>query len=226
MDQKGIDLRTLFVKVKLKNTDKRGNVEDSSFDTTDIAYLRSEEEIENIPQEKRPKSPSDFALSNFAEQSYYMTENGKYAGSVLTRSASDIFAVKTIEFDGAIDWRVADDAGAGSPVSLGINAKALVSMLKTTKNIKITSKKVGEEEKHFIKLGEYPGKIASPDMQKMLEEAYNNGSLQDGLTCTGRLYTTNGQSDEDGVEFLSKQNPEFEFNGEKYVRVVVRTNFT
>ena len=40
MAQRGLDLRKLFVKVKLENTDDKGESGNPAFNTTDIAYLR------------------------------------------------------------------------------------------------------------------------------------------------------------------------------------------
>ena len=60
----------------------------------------------------------------------------------------------------------------------------------------------------------------SPDIQQELESMYNDGHLRGELICTGRLFTTNGQQEGED-HFLSKQNPEFEFNGDRYVRVTV-----
>lgn len=54
-----------------------------------------------------------------------------------------------------------------------------------------------------------------------LEGLYNGGNLQKGLTCTGRLFTTNGQRAY-GADYLSREIPEFEYNGVKYVRDIVR----
>ena len=140
----------------------------------------------------------------------------------MLRSASPDNCVKSIFTDGSLDWSNVSSKDLGSPVALDFNLKSLISAQSASRYVKITSKKVQEEEKHFIEIGEYPGEIASQELQGALEEAYNGGKLKDGLTCTGRLFTTNGQR-EYCKDFLSKQNPEFEFNGEKYVRVVVWT---
>ena len=221
MAQKDLDLRTLFARVKLKNTDESGNIGDSSFDTTDIAYLRSAEEVKNIPQEKRRKSLSDFALSNFAWQiESYTAENGNFAGAAWLRCANNSECVGYINPIGRLELYTPENKDFGLSVALDITTKSLISALDSSQHIKFTSKKVQKQEKHFIELGQYPGRIVSQELQKSLEEAYNGGNLKDGLTSTGRLYATNGQRAQD-QDFLSKQNPEFEFNGEKYVRVVV-----
>lgn len=219
MAKKDIDLRKLFVPVKL-----RTKVNSERKPTTDVAYLRSAKDVDGIPPEKRRKSLSDFALSNHAWQSETLvTENGKLTGAVLLRNAYVDFSISVGGFARGQRGFVDDinDTTVGLSVSLDLDLKSLISAQEESRHVKITARQSKDGTlQHFVELGEYVGSIASPDIQEALESAYNGGKLQQGLTCTGRLYTTNGQRESD-ADFLSKQNPEFEFNGEKYVRVVV-----
>ena len=218
---KDIDLRKLFVPVKLHNTTNDGKKGDSSFDTTDIAYLHSVEEIKNIPTEKRIKSLSDFALSNNAIQNNkYLTADGMPAGDFSLRSIDSYGFVKSIFYDGVLDSNDLGSKRLGLSVALNIDVDALNSALKQSSHIKLTTKSKQGKEKHFIELGEYPGSVADDETQGILENAFHSGKLRHELSCTGRLFTTNGQNEYDDG-FLSKQNPEFEYNGQKYVRVVV-----
>ena len=103
---------------------------------------------------------------------------------------------------------------------MSLNHQSLISALSASASEILETRKTNSgEEKHFLKIGEYPKTRASDKMQQTLEEMYNDGDLKQGLTCTGRLFTTNGQRVTLN-DFLSKQNPEFEYNGKKYVRTI------
>ncbi len=68
-------------------------------------------------------------------------------------------------------------------------------------------------------MGEYINHAVSEQESIELENLYNNGQLKPELKCSGRLFLTNGQH-ECEKNFLTRQNPEFEYKGERYVRVV------
>ena len=222
MAKKDMDLRKLFVPVRLHNTRRNGDKGDSSFDTTDIAYFHSVDEIKDVPEEKRKKSLSDFALSNYAWQSSgRFAEDGKTTGAFWLRSANGSLYVQYIYDNGSLDWTGVEDENNGSSVALDLDLKSFISARSASRHVDLTTKKdKNGKKKHFVELGEYVGDVASSETQQMLENAFNGGNLRQGLSCTGRLFTTNGQR-EYGEDFLSKQNPEFEYNGQKYVRVIV-----
>lgn len=73
--------------------------------------------------------------------------------------------------------------------------------------------------KHILLLGEYPKTKAIDDLSNTLEQLYNGGRIQEGITCTGRWYSANGQK-EDFKGYAGKHSPEFEYQGNRYVRVV------
>ena len=79
--EKNLDLRYLFNKVKLSNKSYGGSI-DPSFDTTDIAYLHSLDEIRYLPLNKKAKSISDFALSNCAWLNPPSAMNGTNKGDI------------------------------------------------------------------------------------------------------------------------------------------------
>ena len=56
-------------------------------------------------------------------------------------------------------------------------------------------------------------------MSRTLESLYHGGKIKEGILCTGRWYSSNGQRELDS-EYTGKHNPEFEYQGNKYVRVV------
>lgn len=76
---------------------------------------------------------------------------------------------------------------------------------------------------HTIQIGEYPKTKVDEDLSRTLESLYNGGKIQEGILCTGRWYSGNGQK-EDYKGYAGKHSPEFEYQGERYVRVVSYPN--
>lgn len=76
---------------------------------------------------------------------------------------------------------------------------------------------------HTLQLGALPRTKINEEQSKILEKLYHGGNLQEGLVATGRWYTENGQK-EYKRDFAGKHSPEFEYNGELYVRQVAIPN--
>lgn len=222
MAKEKINFMKMVVPRKNRNTDNRGNEAGREFDTTDSVSLLSAYELSDRTDEQRRKSLTDFALINFAWQNdSYEAENGKLAGASWSRSAYNVYRVKYIYKDGSWYYHLVDYYDLGSAPALALNLQSLISARSASASeIFETKKTKSGREKHFLKIGEYPKTKADDELQQTLEEKFNGGNLQTGLSCTGRLFTTNGQR-ESGKDFLSKQNPEFEYNGKKYVRAIV-----
>lgn len=223
MAKEKINYMSMAVARKNTNTDNRGNGVGTKFDTTDLVSLLSMDELEETfeTDTERRKSNTDFALLNFAWQSSdYKAENGKLTGVFWSRSAHDGFDVRTVDYDGSRTSRTVSHHHLGVVPALSLNLQSLISARSASaKKIFETKRTDSGKEKHFLKIGEYPKTKASEELQRTLENLFNGGALQAGLTCTGRLFTTNGQK-EYQRDFLSKQNPEFEYNGKKYVRTI------
>ncbi len=60
-------------------------------------------------------------------------------------------------------------------------------------------------------------------MSRTLESLYHGGKIQEGILCTGRWYSNNWQK-EDLRDYAEKHSPEFEYQGQRYVRVVSYPN--
>lgn len=86
-------------------------------------------------------------------------------------------------------------------------------------DIREVKDKRGKTIYHTLRLGAYPKTNQDEELSKILEKLYNGGNLQEGLTATGRWYTENGQK-EYKRDFAGKHSPEFEYNGELYVRQI------
>ena len=75
-----------------------------------------------------------------------------------------------------------------------------------------------------VEYGYYPQTVVSKDMQKALEFAYNTGTL--GLKKTGNKYTTDSIEYNDyDTKFMARNHIEYEFEGKRYVRVIMNSCF-
>lgn len=72
---------------------------------------------------------------------------------------------------------------------------------------------------HTLQLGEYVKTKGNEDLSRTLESLYHGGKIQEGILCTGRWYSGNGQKKR-YKDYAGKHSPEFEYQGERYVRVV------
>ena len=208
---------------KYNNEDSDTNTSNESFNTTDMVSIASISEIIHLINSERRKSLTDFSLMNSAYQSKYIPSiTGNYTGQYWLRTSNHLFSTATIECSGEVYDLV--------PINRSYLGLSPVLSIKIPESGDITE--YGEIEKvvseqynidyYTIKIGEYPKTKASPELNNELESLFNGGHLKSGLKCTGKLYTTNGETSE-GHPFLSKQNAEFEYNGEKYVRVTSLT---
>ena len=206
------------------NTHRNGYDGDKTFRTTDTISIRSWEEVEKQTNEERKRSLTDFALMNRAWQSNrHDTQTGKRAGTPWLRSGHSMDFARCVSSDGLRDWDTVYTTYLGLCPALLLNLPSKISARSASREIgevREVKSKEGKTLYHTIELGEYPKTKVSSELHQQLESLYNGGHLRGGLTCTGRLFTTNGRQDSYEY-FLSKQNPEFKYNGERYVRVTV-----
>ncbi len=224
MEQK--DFTKYIIPRKNKNQfardEKLQNVSLSTLDTTDKICVLSETELSAEAKKigwktMGCKAITDFALMNFAWK-------GKYNyGMYFTRTPTNYGCVLSVlpqkdQLQLFNDYHCADSSIGISPaMSLKLDKTMNASQLKEAFDV---SEKVGEFGKyHIVKLGLFPRSKVDEDLKHQLEYAYNDGHLIDGMKYTGKFYTTNGANLND--DFLSKQNAEFEYQGEKYVRTIV-----
>ena len=72
-----------------------------------------------------------------------------------------------------------------------------------------------------VEYGEYPQTIVDEIYSRELEKAYNNGNLR----ITGKNYTTDSVRWPDyNINFIDRIHTEYEYNGNKYIRVVGDSN--
>lgn len=76
---------------------------------------------------------------------------------------------------------------------------------------------------HTLQIGEYVKTKVDENLSRTLELLYHGGKIQEGIVCTGRWYSSNGQK-EFFKDYAGKHSPEFEYQGNRYVRVVSYPN--
>lgn len=76
---------------------------------------------------------------------------------------------------------------------------------------------------HTLQLGEYIGTKLDENLSATLESLYHGGKIKEGITCTGRWFSGNGQK-EDKKDYAGKHSPEFEYQGNRYARIISYPN--
>lgn len=217
-----IDFTKYIVPQKLNNNGGGWVLDEETLDTTDLIYLHSWNEVKDLTNEERKTTATDHALDNFAWQSGSYNKNGKPTVASWLRSANSKSGPYCVSDDGSRGGSsVSFHASAVRP-ALSLNLESLISAQSAVAPdfSDIVFEKDG---KHFLQIGEYPKTAVDAELFETLEGLYNGGTLQKGLACTGRLFTTNGQR-EYCEDYLSREIPEFEYEGVRYVRDIVRRN--
>ena len=240
------DLRSRIIPTTIDNTDESQKTENKEFNTTDLIYLDSFEEQHDGEKRERKISATDYAKMNnaFTESApmncvvFYnpITRTGKQATKVWLRSAYSSYKVDYVHNDGDFHTMYTRIMGAGLCPSLhyhlpsDISARSVLRFLKRKKyideskeleqfDIRKVKNTTGEIIYHTLQIGEYPKTKVDENLSKILENLYNYGNLKNELVCTGRWYSGNGQK-ENYKDYAGKHSPEFEYQGQRYVRVV------
>ena len=213
---KKIDLKSFIVPTKLENTDEEQKYGDSSFDTKDLIYLESWLDVENIPKDERIVYPTDYAVMNGC------CTSGKYGllnkESCATWLRSDISTglVNVVNFNGEnngmlVNWL---ELTTICP-TLRLDLSAVISARRLPQDVfKINDvvNKNGRVLYHTIEFGEYPKTYVGETKNKELENLYSEKKLVNtSKTYTGRYIRYNGEL---------ALYPEFEHEGQRYVRVI------
>lgn len=186
--------------------------------------------------EERTISATDYAqMNNAYTYDDYETRTGRQTTWTWLRSACNWCNVHYVNGDG--DWHneYTNHRDAGLCPSLhyhlpsDISARSALRSLKGQKtrdegeelefDIREVKDTRGKTIYHTLQIGEYPKTKVDENLSKTLESLYHGGKIQEGILCTGRWYSSNGQK-EDYKDYVGKHSPEFEYQGERYVRVV------
>lgn len=191
----------------------------------DLVNICDVDEAKKAYFETRRKSMTDFALDNMGEENnIYLTDDDKFSApywlanpDILSFGSNKGAAV--VAEDGAIIYKEIQKRTIGIAPNIRLDFRPFIVKKGEKPILEIFSEKTKNGKCHYVQIGEYPKDNVSRSENNTLEELYNNGNLKEGIKATGRLFTTNGQKNSD-EDFLSKQNPEFIVDGQKYVRVI------
>ncbi|MDO5555546.1 MAG: leucine-rich repeat protein [Clostridia bacterium] len=227
------DLRTNIIPTKIDNMDQNLQTGNQEFDTRDLIYLDSyaEQYGEGFTDKKRRVSATDYAkMNNTCIYSDYKTRTGKDTTWVWLRSACLRWSVRTISYMGNWSYTSTRHLNGGLCPALHYKFPSNISTIqkeKDSKKIQFDIQQVKDESGNIIYytvgLGEYPKTKADESLSKILESLYNEGKTKDEIIATGRWYSSNGQK-ESHKDYAGRHSPEFEYNGERYVRVVSYPN--
>lgn len=214
----------------MKRKDLRGRIIPTTIgNTSNYIYLDSyEEQFDGKKTDmERRISVTDYALMNnaciydkHADDNGYKTRTGKLATSVWLCSAEDKSRVQCISRSGA--WisiqTVLKNLGLCPSLHYGLPSQEEEIDIREVKDAE------GKIIYHTLQIGEYSKTKVDETLSEILESLYNGGKIKDGISCTGRWYSGNGQKKE-YQNYAGKHSPEFEYQGVRYVRVISYPNY-
>lgn len=213
------DLRNQIVPTTIENIGKEFKLGNRKFNTTDLIYIDTyNEQYETFTKEERRISATDYAIMNnaFVDREY-QTRLGKKSTVVWTRySVRGVCNILVINVDGGW-WPCPSNYG-----STGL-CPCMRYKLPSTDDEELDIREVKNENGkilyHTLQIGEYPRTNLDEELSQNLEELYNSGKIKLDIKVTGRWYSENGQKSL-SKNFAGKHSPEFEYKGNRYVRVI------
>ena len=209
-----IDLKSFIVPTKLENTDDEGN-HDNSFATKDLIYLDSYPDVKNLSKDEISVYPTDYAVMNGCWR-YGLVK--KKSCEVWLRTAKYINAVIILDSEGIPGRRYIESDFLAICPALRLDLSKVVSARNSSQDIfkiNAVANKNGRVLYHTIEFGEYPKSYVGEMKNKELEKLFSENKL----VKTSKSYTGYmNYEDECFGEFAS--HPEFEHEGQKYVRVI------
>ncbi len=211
-----MNLSKFILRAELQNTNEINRDGDSSYNTKDLVYITSYNEIENLEPYDRVCSATDYAVMNGGQLSEVDKE--LYCWCYL-RSA-DTFGqeVSSTNFGGDVDPIDVNLPNGSIRPSVRLDISAVVSEMKSSpKFLNIKEFKNSNDNYHTLEFGEFPKTYVGNKLNKELEKKYSCGAL----SPTGKTYM--GGRDFEITEFGN--HVEYTSNGRKYVRVSVITYY-
>lgn len=209
------DLTRFIIPVELDNTDQNQIRGDKSFETKDLVFLDSDDEIGDLSNEERITSPTDYAIANGAFQWWQgVSRTGKKGTSAYwLRSAYSKNEADFVSKDGSRVNLYVKRTQLGVCPALHLNLPSIISARRASRDFgKIAHVKDtdGKVIYHTIEFGEYPKTKAanSDELEKLFQEHK--------ISATGKKYV--GHIEDAGTGKFT-ENLEYEYLGQKYVRV-------
>lgn len=239
---KRVDLRSRIVPTTIENTDDSQEMGNKKFNTTDLIYLASYNDLfdgQKTDQERKTSATDYAKMNNAYTYNSYRTLTGQQTTDVCLRSASNRWNVYYVYGDG--DWinRFCSSRDLGLCPSLHYHLPSNISARSARRfskkkqdrlkdendefNIREVKDTNGEIVYHTLQIGEYTKTKVNENLSQTLETLYHGGKLKEDITCTGRWYSCNGQK-ENYKDYAGKHSPEFEYQGNRYARVISYPN--
>ncbi len=191
------DLRKYIVPVEIENTNEFGEIEDE-YSTIDLIYIENADEYTRHNREWKQEDVTDYSLMNGGVPELWLRSTASYP-YIDTTSYSEVYG---------------DDS---SRTEYSIMPCLHFKISKEIEVFNLSEENDGKNvTRHVLNIGEYPKDKVSQELGDELEKLYHGGKLRKGIEATGRWYSVNGG----GLAYGEKHNPEFEYEGNKYVRVV------
>ena len=177
-----------------------------SHNTGDYITIQSYTEAKKIPIFERVKKWTDFSCqSNLNKENTFQ----------LIRNDINNCQSYVILKSGKIKKKASSSRIAISPV---VNFKIPKDILQYPNNFELYNKlNLFKIKCPVIKIGEYPQTKVNENLNSVLEDLYNNGDLKEGIQSTNRWFSS--AVGEMNSNYLIKRNPEFLYDGQKYVRL-------
>ncbi len=230
------DLRSQIIPTRLGNTDEKFIVGNKEFDTIDLIYLDSYDEQFDGKRTDTDRciSATDHArMTNTYVYSNFTSRTGEATSPHWLRSAWNSYYVDCVGGDGdwLYEWSRIRDLGLCPSLHYNlpsnISARSALRFLKRQQtktedeelDIREVKDKQGRTIYHTLHIGEYSGAKVEEDLSQELENLYNGGKVKKGLEVTGRWFSENGQK-KYKKDYAGKHSPEFEYQGNRYVRQI------
>ena len=212
-----MDLSKFIVRTKLDNTDKNQNFGDKDFETEDLVYLESRQDVKNLYPNDRDRVcyPTDYAVMNNAcmSREWHGRINRK-STYVILRSSTYRACVDTINYSGELEEEMSsDDTSSGVCPVLRLDCSAVIDARQLDSNqFKLEAKQLDSSKTiHTITFGEFPKTYVGTAKNKFLNEEEKKGNLkQTGKKYLSRIGFNRGT-------FLYRD--EYELNNGRYVKV-------
>ncbi len=219
------DLRSNIIPTTIENTDESQETGNTKFNTTDFIYLDSYNEQYDGKKTnlERRISATDYAqMNNACIYHAYKTRTGRPTTWTWLRADCHSSGVRSLTENGGWNSLCTHDRDIGLCPSLHYYLPSDISESEKF-DIREVIDTEGNIIYHTLQIGEYVKTKVDEDLSRTLESLYNGGKIQEGILCTGRWYSGNGQK-ENYKDYAGIHSPEFEYKKNRYVRVVSYPN--